>query len=101
IPIVLGRDFNAGDLVENAPYTVVVNESFTRMAYPTENPIGKPCLVPARQRRPCQIIGVVKDSRYANIRGDVPAMAYEPFLQTPTGRGQMALHVRIAGAPGS
>jgi hypothetical protein len=78
----------------------VVNEVFARQSFPGENPVGKPCPVRTRSRSPCEIIGVVKDSRYANLRGDTPAIAYQPFLQTNTGRGQMALHVRVAGNSG-
>ncbi len=99
IPILAGRDFAAGDLGENAPPVVVVNETFARVAYPNESPIGKPCLVPTRPQEPCQIIGVTKDSRYANLRAEPIATAYSLFLHTPTGRGQMALHVRVAGKP--
>src|SRR5262249_55805712 len=49
---------------------------------------------------PYQIIGVVKDSRYSNPRGETQPMIYTTFLQTGTGRGQMVLHVRVAGDPG-
>lgn len=101
IPIVAGRDFSAGDLVENAPPVVVVNETFAHSVYPNESAIGKPCLTPNRPQLPCQIIGVVKDTRYANLKADPPPTAFSPFLQTPTGRGQMALHVRVAGDPNS
>jgi predicted permease len=100
IPMVAGRDFNERDLGENSPAVVVVNELFARQSFEGENPVGKPCLVRTRSRGPCEIIGVVKDSRYASLRGDTPAMAYLPFLQTPTGRGQMALHVRAAASSG-
>jgi predicted permease len=100
IPMAAGRDFNAQDLGENSPPVVVVNEVFARQSFSGENPVGKPCLVRTRSRAPCEIIGVVKDSRYTNLRGDTPAMAYQPFLQTQTGRGQMALHVRTAGSAG-
>ena len=50
---------------------------------------------------PVEIIGLVKDSRYANLRGETPAVIYQPFLQTNTGRGQMSLHVRVAGGSGA
>ena len=78
--------------------------------YPGDNPIGKPCIV---NRRPSardtngprypnppeayQIIGVVKDSRYSNPRDETQPLIYTTFLQTGTGRGQMVLHVRVAG----
>jgi len=100
IPMVAGRDFSERDLGESSPPVIIVNEVFARQSFSGENPVGKPCLVRTRSRAPCEIIGVVKDSRYTNLRGDTPAMAYQPFLQTQTGRGQMALHVRIAGSSG-
>src|SRR5207247_6849379 len=59
------------------------------------SPSGPPDLVPV------EIIGLVKDSRYANLRGETPAVIYQPFLQTNTGRGQMSLHVRVAGGSGA
>ncbi len=101
IPVVAGRDFDERDLSENSPPVAVVNEAFARQAFQRENPVGRPCLIRSRSRAPCEIIGVVKDSRYANLRGETPAIAYQPFLQTNTGRGQMALHVRVAGNSGS
>jgi ABC-type antimicrobial peptide transport system permease subunit len=39
----------------------------------------------------------VKDSRYPDLRGVARPMLYQTFLQTSTGRGQMVLHVRVAG----
>jgi hypothetical protein len=44
---------------------------------------------------------VVKDSRYSNPRGETQPVIYTTFLQTGTGRGQMVLHVRVAGDPRS
>jgi predicted permease len=103
IPIVAGRDFISADLNENSPLVVVVNETFARRVFPGENVIGKQ--YPSRGRRreflTCEIIGVVKDSRYANLRGETPPVIYQPFLQTNTGRGQMVLHARVSGNPGA
>jgi ABC-type antimicrobial peptide transport system permease subunit len=77
----------------------VINEAFAKLAYPGEDPVGKISVVLTRSRAPSQIIGVVKDTPYANPTTEAVPMAYEPFLQTPTGRGQMALHIRAAGNP--
>jgi predicted permease len=103
IPIVAGRDFNAGDLDENSALVAVVNEAFVHQVFKGENPVGKQYFTrPPRRREslPCEIIGVVRDSRYASLRGETPPVIYQPFLQTNTGRGQMVLHVRIAGSSG-
>jgi predicted permease len=93
IPVLAGRDFNSGDLGENSPPVGVVNESFVRQFFPGESPIGKQFRTSGSLR---EIIGIVKDSTYSSPRGETPAIVYQPFLQTRTGRGQMALYVRIA-----
>ncbi len=43
----------------------------------------------------------MKDSRYSNPRGEAQPVIYTTFLQTGTGRGQMVLHVRVAGNAGT
>ena len=50
---------------------------------------------------PYRIVGVVKDSRYSNPRGETRPIVYMTFLQTNTGRGQMVLHVRVSGNAGA
>jgi len=42
-------------------------------------------------------VGVVKDSRYTDPTGQIQPVVYVTFLQLNSGRGQMVLHVRIAG----
>jgi predicted permease len=113
LPMVAGREFTASDLGENSPPVCIVNEAFARKVYPGENPVGKPCITTRRPRtrdttgaryaggpEAYRIVGVVKDSRYSNPRGETQPVVYTTFLQTPTGRGQMVLHARVAGDPG-
>lgn len=96
IAMAAGRDFNSGDLRENSALVAVVNETFAHKAFPRENSVGKRI---ALDTEVYEIIGVVKDSRYLNPRGETMPTVYEPFLQFGTGRGQMALYVRVeAGA---
>ena len=112
IPMVAGREFNAGDLSDSSPAVCIVNEAFVRQIYPGENPIGKSCVTGRRPRlndtagvrynptpEAYEIVGVAKDSRYMNPTGDPRPLMYMPFSQTPTGRGQMVLYVRAAGDP--
>ena len=115
IAIVRGRDFGPADLGEGAPTVCIVNESFVRRFLPGEDPVGKPCYTgrrplmgsargnpqaPPRPTEPYIIVGIVKDSRYSNPRGDAQPFIYLTFLQTNTGRGQMVLHLRVAGKTG-
>jgi predicted permease len=98
IGVVAGRDFSDGDLREGAPLVAVVNETFARQAFRGAPAVGAQ-LRQGNELR--EIVGVVRDSRYTNLRGDTPPIVYQTFLQTRTGRGQMALYVRASGAAGS
>jgi putative ABC transport system permease protein len=95
IRLLAGRDFDARDLVESAPLVAVVNETFARQAF-GGNAVGEHI----RSRNDViEIVGVAADSRYTNLRGETPPIVYQTFLQTRTGRGQMALYVRTARPP--
>jgi predicted permease len=111
IPILKGRDLNGGDLGSQSPPVCIVNESFVRQVFGSEDPLGKPCFIDRRPRLqvaptgapptvPYQIVAVVQDSRYSNPRGETRPAVYLPFLQTNTGRGQMVLHVQVIGNQG-
>jgi predicted permease len=94
ISVAAGRDFNAGDLAVDSPLVVVVNETFARQAFGAQPAVGQQLRL---RPQTLEIIGVVRDSRYTNLRGETPPIVYQTFLQTNTGRGQMALYVRVAG----
>ena len=98
IPFISGRDFNARDLGTDSAAVVIVNEAFVRRWMPDESPIGHTCPVAIlRSEKPCEIIGVVSDSAYASFTEQVSPTVYQPFLQTATNRGAMALHVLVSG----
>jgi predicted permease len=102
LSIVKGRDFGDVDLQPDAPYGVVVNETFVRDVLGGQPALGsghgimKP-LGFSNAALPLNIIGVVADSPYPNLREAPGPIIYQTFLQTQTGRGQMVLHVRVSG----
>jgi predicted permease len=95
LPLIAGREFGAEDLAEGSPAVCVVNEAFVRKMFPDESPIGKPCITMRRPStrenagppypppEPYQIVGIVKNSRYANPRGETHPIIYMTFLQNP------------------
>ena len=98
IGVVAGRDFNDGDLSPQSPLVAIVNESFARQAFGGASAVGQHL----KQRNDViEIVGVVRDSRYTSVRDETPPTVYQTFLQTRTGRGQMALYVRLATTPGA
>ena len=101
IPVVKGRDFNEDDLRPGAPFGVLVNEAFVREYIRGKEPLGvNHGLMESRGRSSTPvgpimtIIGVVKDSRFPNLREATPPTVYQTFLQANTGFAQMVLHVR-------
>jgi predicted permease len=97
LPLTAGRDFADRDLDETSPQVGVVNEAFVRQIMNGQNPVGRQITI-ERGESVREIIGVVEDARYSNLREDAAPLLYQPFLQTGTGRGQMTLHVRISDA---
>jgi predicted permease len=93
IPFVAGRDFNSADFdlaaanrgatATTAPTPVIVNQEFVKQYLGKENPLGKQFgQSPASANGPAnpgyEIIGVVRDSKYNDLRRDIHAMMYGP-----------------------
>src|SRR5262249_61304237 len=90
----------------------IINESMARRFFGNESPVGRRfgftnstgrCPDGTQLGGPgaIEIIGVVKDVKYASLRNEARAMFYQPFHHANTGRGQMTLVVRTAGDPTS
>jgi predicted permease len=81
IPVLAGRDFEAGD-DERAPQAVVISESVARRYFGDENPLGRQ-LVIGGPGTPvsASIVGVVRDVRYTSLRAGAPLMIYRPSRQ--------------------
>ena len=68
IPVLAGREFTDRD-IDGAPRVAVVNETFTKYYFGTDNPIGKRFGFRSEQDPGrWEIVGVVKDTAYAQVR---------------------------------
>jgi putative ABC transport system permease protein len=78
IPLLKGRDFLASDTL---PGSAVVNQSFARQYFGVESPVGKSFEVVANEGRRTryQVVGLVADTRYKDIREPMQPTAYFPF----------------------
>jgi len=82
IPWIDGRDFRATD---TSPGVAIVNDSFAKQYFKGENPIGK-SFEKTSGRVHLQIVGLVRDARYRNMREPITPTAYMPFQPIATGR---------------
>jgi predicted permease len=85
IPILRGRAFSQDDTA-TSQRVALVNETFAHLLTPGADPIGQTLRTGAEPDYPStvyQIIGVVPDSRYDDIRGATPPQTFAPAVQFP------------------
>jgi predicted permease len=73
LPLIDGRDFHPGD---TSPGAAIVSETFAKQFYGAENPVGKTF---AAGKNRYQVVGLVRDSPYRNIREAILPVVYVPF----------------------
>jgi predicted permease len=95
IPLVGGREFSDDDRRDARP-VVIVNERLARMFWPQQDPIGKGIRLAESGKPLAEVVGVVRDVKYKDLRGDAGPMFYRPVLQSGS-TDAMTLHVRAAG----
>jgi predicted permease len=116
VPVVSGRDFNAADTREvkhsdrvstdpdddYVPTTVMINETFARKFFAGRDPIGRHLGFGSDPgtRTDMEVIGVVKDVKYTDLRDEIPPQAYIPYL-AGRGAGGMTVYVRTTADPKS
>jgi putative ABC transport system permease protein len=78
IPLKRGRLFTDQETTEMR-HVVVVNEAFARVNFPGEDPLGKRVIIDMKDdNRPCEIVGVVGDSKHMSLDAETKPMAYWP-----------------------
>jgi putative ABC transport system permease protein len=80
MPLVKGRPFTAGD-AGDAQNRVVINATMARQYWPGEDPIGKRITVSWDDPREDEIIGVVGDTRHADLETEPRATIYWPYAR--------------------
>ncbi|MBZ5538078.1 MAG: ABC transporter permease [Acidobacteriia bacterium] len=106
IPIVAGRDFSVKDDRQVkygpqpddwTPTAVMINQEFARRYFQGQNPIGRHLGfgTDPGSRTDMEIIGVVKDIKYTNLRDDIPPQAFIPYYGSYF-VGSMTVYLRTA-----
>src|SRR5262249_38622977 len=93
LPLLKGRDFNAQDSPD-APKVVIINDSLARRFFGSESPLGH--RLSLEDYRDLEIIGVVADAKYRNLKEAAPQTAYLPYSQYGT-LGPRTLCLRTTG----
>lgn len=79
IPILQGRDFTAADNANGAK-VAIVNQTFARKFHLGNSPVGKHMSV-GNDSLNIEIVGLVKDSKYSQVKDSVPPLYFLPWRQ--------------------
>ncbi len=109
VPIVAGRDFRSNDnhqvkhgpeVWNWTPTAVMINEKFAKKFFPGRNPVGLHIGFGIDPGTPIdmEVIGVVKDFKYTNLRDEIPEQAFIPYLGARY-LGEMTVYLRTTADP--
>jgi len=89
-----GRDFTRAD-DEGAPKVAIVNEAFARKFNLTGRVVGSRMAIGGESSLPLdvEIVGLVKDAKYSQVKDAVPPVFFTPYRQEPA-VGSMAAYAR-------
>jgi predicted permease len=99
IPLIAGREFTAADTVPTQK-VAIVNEAFVKKFNLGRDAIGKMMGSGRGYRSPLdiQIVGVVQNAKYSEVKRVVPPLFFRPYRQDPA-LGSASFYVRTAGDP--
>jgi predicted permease len=98
IPLLQGRTFNKLDDAR-APRVAVVNQTFANRYFPNESPIGKRFTFDPKNPDEIEIVGLVKDAKYARQREETPPTTYMPWRQGMSWMTGANFQLRAMGDP--
>jgi predicted permease len=99
IPLLAGREFTERDR-EGTALVAIVNQAWAKVNFGSRNPIGQSVISFGLHGKPRQmeIVGLARDARYDDLRGEFPAIVYLPLEQDPgLPVDEMTFFLRTAG----
>jgi predicted permease len=96
LPLLYGRNFNAHDTA-TSPKVAIINQTLARNCFGEENAVGRR-LGFDTSTPDTEIIGVVRDAQYYNVKTAPPATIYVSFAQQKQ-PGSANFAIRFTGNP--
>jgi predicted permease len=101
VPLLSGRDFDARDRL-GAPDVAIVNQAFARQFLDGANPVGRRLWIeaaPGSPDTPYEIVGLVGDTKYEDLREEFQPIVYYAAAQDEGGAGaQIMIRSRLPQA---
>lgn len=96
IPLLAGREFTDADDV-GGPKVAIVNETFAARFGLGRDAVGKRMSVGSGGPLDIEIVGLMKDSKYSEVKGETPPVFYLPYRQDTT-IGSITFYARTRGS---
>lgn len=80
----MGREFTRAD-VDGAPRVAIVNEAFAREFGLGRDAVGKRMAIGRTNTLDMEIVGLVRDARYSEVKDPAPPMLFTPYRQEQFG----------------
>jgi predicted permease len=80
IPMLAGREFTTSDTRE-APRVAIVNETFAKKFGLGRNAVGKRMSRNSADSLNIEIVGLVKDAKYSQVKDQIPPLYFTPYRQ--------------------
>lgn len=98
-PVIEGRPLSESDSI-GAPQAVLVNRAFVRNVLGRASVLGRRIRCELESLKlDAEIVGIVVDAKYRDLRSTVPPTVYVPMAQDPAPPAWLAVSVRTRGAP--
>jgi predicted permease len=97
IQLLAGRDFTRAD-TRSAPRVAIVNEEFARKFGLGRNAIGKRMGLGRTDTLNIEIVGLVRNSKYSEVKDSIPPVFFVPYRQR-VDVGGVSFFARTAGNP--
>jgi putative ABC transport system permease protein len=81
VPVLAGRSFSEDQDRPDSPPVAMVNETFARKFFPSQNPVGKRIQVFTVSTNWSQVVGVVKDLKLTGLDAPTVPEIYQPDSQ--------------------
>src|SRR5713101_2767157 len=101
IPLLAGREFSDLD-TRTSPRVAIVNETFVQKYLSGQNPLGNVIRTTPEPGYPpseYEIVGVIKDTKYDELREPAPAITFAPADQYPNAGAWAILFIRFSSPP--
>lgn len=96
IPMLAGRDFSTAD-DQGRPRVAIVNQAFARKFAMGDDVVGKRMALGTGGELDIEIVGLVADAKYSQVKDEIPPQFFLPWRQRPSGIGSIGFYLRTGG----